>query len=88
MQRGPQRHEPITYWAVVGERSFRGGSKKKLAEIHYGLQGIIPDGLLFRVSSVDGDSARAYTIQDGFVRDIEQAVAANSRGRFFGSDTR
>ncbi|MCP2821205.1 EpsI family protein, partial [Salmonella enterica subsp. enterica serovar Typhimurium] len=47
------RFEPITYWTTIGSQALIGGATKKLAEMRYGLKGEIPDGLLFRISSID-----------------------------------
>ena len=78
------RREPVTYWHTVGDRVVRKGVDKKLAEINYGIKGIIPDGLLFRVSSVDGDSSRAFSIQKDFILDILDSMDPSTRSRFAG----
>lgn len=85
-QRGPERHEPVTYWAVIGEIGIRGGVDKKIAELHYGLAGAIPDGLLFRVSSIDPVPGNAFLRQQGFVSDLLEAVAPEHRSRLFGKE--
>lgn len=79
-----QRFEPITYWTTVGSSSLTGGTEKKLAEIRYGLAGKIPDGLLFRVSSIDRDSTNAFRIQESFIRDIVAAIDPAVRKRIAG----
>jgi len=48
------------------------------------LTGQIPDGLLFRVSSIDPDTARAYTMQDQFIADLLKAVNDKDRKRISG----
>lgn len=83
---GRQRAEPVTYWAVIGETVVRGGVNKKLAEMRYGLNGVIPDGLLFRVSSIDARSAAAFEAQQGFVTDLLAAVPPDVRARLAGAD--
>ena len=55
-----QRNEPVTYWTMIGEHATLGGTGKKLNEMRYSLKGIIPDGLLFRVSSVGRETEIAY----------------------------
>lgn len=79
-----RRQEPVTYWQTIGRRSVDGGMAAKLAEIKVGLTGRIPDGLLFRVSSIDADPARAYRAQDGFVRELLAQVAPEERARLAG----
>ena len=52
---GP-RNEPVTYWLTVGDQVIKNAFEKRIAEIRLGLTGQIPDGLLFRVSSIDADT--------------------------------
>lgn len=80
------RSEPVTYWTNVGEKVFRGGLNKKFAEMHYGMHDLIPDGMLFRVSSIDDNSERAYAIQERFAREIIESINPASRPRFAGTD--
>lgn len=80
------RKEPLTYWTIVGDRAIIGGIQKKLVEMRYGLMGgVIPDGMLVRVSSIDADSARAYAAQGRFAEAMVGAVANDSRARLVGS---
>ncbi len=62
-----QRFEPVTYWTTIGNQITPGGMDKRLKEISYGVKGDIPDGLVFRVSSIDTDTPRAFALQDSFV---------------------
>ena len=50
--------------------SFFSGTDKKLEELRYGLHGEIPDGMLFRVSSIDTNTQSAFSLQESFVRDL------------------
>ncbi len=79
-----QRYEPITYWTTVGNQALTGGSGKKFAEMRYGLRGEIPDGLLFRVSSIDRDSAAAFARQAKFVEALLPTLPADVRPRVAG----
>lgn len=81
---GP-RIEPITYWTTVGDKVAVSGIKWKLQQIKYGLTGKIPDGLLFRVSSIQADDAKAYLIQDAFTRDMLKAMTPIDRERIIGN---
>jgi EpsI family protein len=83
------RHEPITYWFTLGDQTVRSRFERRLAELRAGLTGQIPDGLLFRVSSIDIDPVRAYAEHDRFVNDLLAAVAPTDRVRLSGlSSTR
>jgi EpsI family protein len=79
-----QRHEPLTYWTVVGDHNVTGGVDKKLTEMRYALNGRIPDGMLVRVSSIDTGTENAYVIQGQFAAQMVQAIAPGHRNRFAG----
>lgn len=79
-----RRAEPLTYWFTVGESTVQSRWEKRLIEIRLTLTGQIPDGLLFRVSSIDSDPVRAWRVQEGFVKDLLGAVEAKDRARLAG----
>lgn len=79
-----QRFEPVTYWTTVGDKAVTNGIDKKLAEMRYGFSGTIPDGLLFRVSSIDRESANAFAVQEQFVRALASALDPAARQRLMG----
>ena len=79
-----QRHEPLTYWTVVGDHNVIGGLDKKLTEMRYALTGRIPDGMLVRVSSIDQSTERAYNMQKQFASAMIAAIASEHRSRFAG----
>ena len=78
------RQEPVTYWFTVGDTAIQGKLQKRLADLRYGLTGRIPDGMLFRVSSIDPDPAQAYRFQDLFVDQLLAAVSLDERKRLSG----
>jgi EpsI family protein len=80
-----QRREPITYWTTVGDRVVQSGIQKKLVEMSYGFTGKIPDGLLFRVSSIDPEIAQAYAFQANYITQLLGAVTPEQRRRLAGS---
>lgn len=81
---GRQRVEPVTYWTTISEQVVLGGAAKKIAEMRFGLNGQIPDGLLFRVSSIDPDAERAFALHGAFVDSLISAVAPSARQRLAG----
>lgn len=81
---GTQRPEPVTYWLTLGDEVVRSGVNKKMKEIQYAINGYIPDGLLFRVSSIDPDSQRAYRIHELFVTDLVSSMKQIERVRLAG----
>ena len=79
-----QRAEPITYWLTVGDQVIQNKFDKRMAEIRLGLTGQIPDGMLFRISSIDPDTSRAFTMQERFAADLLAGVPAQTRKRLSG----
>jgi EpsI family protein len=80
---GP-RNEPVTYWLTVGDQVIKSAFDKRVAEIRLGLTGQIPDGLLFRISSIDDDPQRAFAMQQKFVADMMAAVPTETRRQLSG----
>jgi EpsI family protein len=81
------RTEPVTYWLTVGDQIIRTKFEKRVAQIRLGLTGQIPDGLLFRVSSIDNDADRAYAMQQKFVADMMASVPPKARKQLSGLAT-
>lgn len=79
-----QRTEPVTYWFAMGNHAVMNNFQKRWVQLTMALTGQIPDGLLFRVSSIDTDSAQAFRLQDQFVNDLLHAVSASDRARLSG----
>ena len=80
-----QRAEPVTYWVTIGDRISLGGWDRRMVELEYGLQRVVPDGLLFRVSSINRDSAQAFRDQDRFVADLMASLPPESRALIAGA---
>jgi EpsI family protein len=78
------RNEPITYWVTVGDKATLPGFRRKLAQLAYGLNGTIPDGLIFRVSSIQANAQDAYKLQDQFVNALFGALTPAQRTRLAG----
>lgn len=79
------RHEPITYWVKIGDTLLRGNLEQGFARLKYGLQGKLPDGLLFRVSSITADTNAAYKIQDNFVKQLISVLPIDKRELLLGN---
>ena len=78
------RNEPVTYWLTVGDQIIRSALDKRMAQIRLGLTGQIPDGLLFRVSSIDNDAARGFAMQQKFTADMMASVPSETRRQLSG----
>lgn len=78
------RNEPITYWVVVGDEVVTTGIGQKLAQMRYGVRGVIADGMLVRISSIDADMERGHELQAQFARDLYSSIDPAAAARFFG----
>jgi EpsI family protein len=78
------RAEPVTYWVTLGDYVVQEGIHTKIAQLKYGFKGQIPDGLLFRVSSINFDANSAFNTQTEFIRDLMQSLSNESRIRLIG----
>jgi EpsI family protein len=78
------RHEPLTYWFTVGDRVVEGKTQKRIVDLAFGLTGRVPDGLLFRVSSIDTEQSLAFRMQEQFVGQLLQSASPQAVKRLTG----
>ena len=79
------RVEPITYWIRVGETVAVSSTQRKLEQLKYGLTGKVPDGLLFRMSSIAPDENVAFQRHSKFVTDLLSVLDKNARSSLIGA---
>ena len=80
-----RRVEPITYWFVTGGQINTGSLERKLAQLRFGITGQIPDGLLFRISSLQPDVDQAFLSQTEFVVSLLQSITESARSHLIGN---
>ena len=85
MAQAGSRREPITYWLMVGDEVTYFGYPQRWVAIRYGMAGLIPDGVLVRVSSVDVDTQAAYALHEQFIRDMLRAIPPGRLHRLLGA---
>lgn len=73
-----QRFEQITYWTVLGNEIVLTGTEAKLHQLKYGLRGEVPDGLLFRVSTINQSQTNGFSDNTVFVSELLDAVKSNN----------
>jgi EpsI family protein len=83
-QMGP-RVEPVTYWMRIGDDIARGWLEQNTVRLKYGTRGQIPDGVLFRVSSIGKEPAQAYELQRQFIEEIVAVMTPEARDFFVGA---
>jgi EpsI family protein len=79
------RNEPISYWVIVGDRITSFGRAHKLIALSYGVRGLIPDGMLVRVSSITRDNDQGFRDQEAFIRDLLGAMSPANRDVVLGT---
>lgn len=79
------RTEPVTYWFTMGEQVVRSYLARQLVDLRYTLSGYIPDGYLYRVSSISTDTEAAFEKQRLFTEELlkhmEPALTARLLGQ-------
>jgi len=78
------RHEPVTYWFSLGGRQVSGRFESRFEELRFVLSGQAPEGVLFRLSSIDADAARAHREHERFAAQLMAALPADQRRRIGG----
>jgi EpsI family protein len=69
-RQGNERIEPVTYWFTVGDEVVRSYMDRQLAQLKYAFSGFIPDGYLYRVSSISPDAPLAFRKQEQFTTEL------------------
>jgi len=82
--RAPGRNEPITYWITMADMVIQNETQRRVARVRYALRGLIPDGMLVRISTIDTDVERAFTIQTNFLRELQAAIQPSITARIYG----
>jgi len=83
--RAGNRTEPISYWTTVGDRTALSGTEQKLAQLSYSVRGIIPDGMLVRVSNIGNDAVAGYALHASFITQMTLALPITVRDRIVGA---
>ena len=79
------RREPITYWVMLGTSASLPGVQRKLDQLRMGLSGVVPDGMLVRVSSIDASDADAFLVHAEFIQQLARALSGSVTPRVFGA---
>jgi EpsI family protein len=78
------RVEPITYWVMVGNRVASSGTEQKLQQLAYSTKGLIPDGMLVRISNISPDTELSYMLHQRFAQQLARSLRAPELDRIFG----
>jgi EpsI family protein len=82
------RLEPISYWMRVGYDVSNSNWARQALKLEYGLRGLIPDGALFRVSTIGLPPDASFKLQSKFIRDLLNAVTPETRAFMIGDPSK
>lgn len=80
------RHESIIYWSRMGEFLPQSAADQRKDRLRIALQGIVPDGLLTRLSISGSIPQYAWTDLQAFARELIMAVKPDLRKVLIGSE--
>ncbi len=85
--RREQRMEQVLYWTRIANQFPTSLFAQRTTMLQAGLRGLVPDGLLVRMSLLGGDPARAQAILKTFARYLVQA-GGNAGRSFYAAEFR
>jgi EpsI family protein len=82
------RIEPIAYWMRIGYDVTNSNWARNALKLEYGLRGWIPDGALFRVSTIGVPEELSEKVQEKFIRDLLNGVPEDTRSFMIGDSSK
>lgn len=79
------RTEPVSYWFTIGDSLVRSYWDRQIVQLKYAFLGAIPDGYLFRVSSISDVPETAFSMQIDFSNALVKAVDPRLAEKLIGS---
>ena len=74
--------EHVLYWTRVGDRVPASWREQKIAVAEQNLQGLVPDAILVRISTVTNDPSAASATLDAFARALIGSIPPERRSVF------
>jgi EpsI family protein len=82
----PGREERISYWTRIGEYLPTSNSEQRQMKFRIALSGVIPDGVLVRISNMRTEDAEGFGLNERFAADLLNAVTPAVRPALITSD--
>lgn len=82
----PARSEAIAYWARIGEYLPASASEQRTAGLRSKIDGVIPDGVLVRLSNSLTDLEAAFALNRSFAAALIAAVPVSGRAALIGTE--
>lgn len=81
----PDRIEHITYWTRIGEFLPTSTGEQRRMKLQTAMEGLIPDGILVRISALGEDAEGSFHEIERFGRALVMAVAPEHRAALIGT---
>lgn len=78
------RSEPVTYWFTMGDQVVRSYIDRELVQLRYAVSGYLPDGYLFRMSSLSRDADKAFAEQQAFAEALFSGLDGQLKNKLLG----
>ena len=80
-----QRMENVTYWTRIGEFLPRTQTEQRIDKLKTAFEGVIPDGILVRCSTLGDNTAACMDLNRRFLSQLIASIAPRYRPAFIGS---
>ncbi len=81
----PQRIEQVLYWTRIGEHLPTDGREQRIAKLEDQFAGVIPDGVLVRISTIGDDPSEGLALNRRFAMEMMSAMAPIDRPMLIGT---
>lgn len=79
------RNEPVTYWFTMGDNVVLSRVERLMVQIKYSFAGVIPDGVLVRVSNLTPDPEKGFVAHNEFLNEMLPALDKTTLVKLIGS---
>lgn len=79
------RTEHILYWTRIGETLPENGREQRIAKLRSQFAGVVPDGVLVRLSNNLRDDREAFSLNQGFAAALMTAIPPRYRASLIGT---
>ncbi len=79
------RSEPVTYWFTMGDNVVLSRVERLLVQLKYAFSGVVPDGVLVRVSNLTPDAGQGFIAHQEFLNELMTTMDKKSVQKLLGS---
>jgi EpsI family protein len=79
------RMEPVTYWFTMGDNVVLSRTERFLVQLKYSFAGVIPDGILVRVSNLNPDKSEGFKAHTEFLDELMRVMDKQAMNKLLGA---